>query len=301
MIIDMHRHLWSVFERYASVRDIAAHDAKSMGHGEPTSQDPSERSAQIIKEMDGAGVDRSIVMLGDYGLRLGEPSLSIEEENRLATDLAAKYPERFTAFFGIDPRREGSAEMFKKAVEQDGARGLKLHPCAGFFPNDRACYPLYEIAGAAGIPVAIHTGPLAAPLISRFADPIYIDEPAADFPDTTFIVLHSGMRCWFPIALDIARWSPNMYLELALWQRDYVEKEELFIDRLDQIKKAIGLDRVLFGSDCPGSSSVMSLSDWVQVFKDLPEIADRHNVVITDHEVAAMLGGTAQRVLGLDR
>lgn len=74
----------------------------------------------------------------------------------------------------------------------------------------------------------------------------------------------------------------------------------LTADVTDQIKKAIGLDGVLFGNDCHRSSSVRSLSEWVQVFKNLPEIAERHNVVITDEEVATMLGGTAQSVLGLD-
>ena len=300
MIIDMHRHLWSVFERYASARNIAARSNRSMGHDVETSQDPESRGKQIKEEMDRAGVDRSVVLLGDYGIRLGEPTLPIEVENRLATDLARSDPDHFVAFFGVDPRRPDAVEMFRKAIEEDGAKGLKLHPCAGFYPNERVCFPLYEIAGEAGVPVAIHTGPMVAPLISHFADPIYIDEPAAEFQQTTFVILHSGMRCWFPVALDIARWSPNIYLELALWQRDFLEKEELFVDRIDQIKKAIGLDRLLFGSDCPGSGDVMPLDQWVRTFKELPATASKYGREVTDEEVGAILGGNAQRVLKID-
>lgn len=300
MIIDMHRHLWSVFERYASVREIAARGglAGHDHHGEAPEQDSSVRGAEIRVDMGEAGVDRSVLMLADYGLRLGEPALSIEAENRLATDLAKEYPEHFIAFFGIDPRRPGAVDLFRNALDE-GARGLKLHPCAGFYPNDPVCRPLYALAEERNVPVAVHTGPLAAPLVSTSADPIYLDEPAADFPETNFIILHAGQRAWFPIALDMARWKPNLYLELAMWQREQIESEARFIYRLDQMKKAIGLERVLFGSDCPGLSTVMSLGSWVKVFQDLPETAERYGCEITSAESDLMLGGNAARLLGL--
>jgi predicted TIM-barrel fold metal-dependent hydrolase len=300
MIIDMHRHLWSVFERYASVGPISTPGAV-VEHDHPhgvAEQDPAARGAQIREEMERAGVDRSVLMLGDYGLRLGEPTLSITEENGLATDLAARDPEHFTAFFGIDPRRPHAEDLFREALDA-GARGLKLHPCAGFYPNDPVCRPLYALAGERGVPVAVHTGPLAAPLLSAPAHPIYLDEPAADFPGTTFIILHAGQRAWFPIALDMARWKPNLHLELAMWQRELLESEERFVRRLDEMKQAIGLERVLFGSDCPGLSAVMSLERWVQAFRDLPETAGRYGCEITSDEVDLMLGGNAAALLGL--
>ena len=299
MIIDMHRHLWSIFERYSSVSEIANRSPHGMGSGAKRGQDPESRGAEIRQEMRDAGVDRSIIMLGDYGIRLGEPDLSIDVENRLATDLSRKDPGHFVAFFGVDPRRPNAAELFEKAIAE-GAKGLKLHPCAGFYPNDRIVFPLYEIAGAAGVPVAIHSGPMAAPLISHYADPIYVDEPAAEFQDTTFIILHAGMRCWFPVALEVARWSPNIYLELALWQRDYVEQEELFVARIAEMGKAIGFERVLFGSDCPGSSSVLSLSGWIEVFRNLPSLAKRYGHTINDDAVRRVLGDNAAELLGID-
>lgn len=301
MIIDFHRHLWSVFERYPSVQGarpggggtLPAHEHKFDGV-----QDPVARGTQIREETAQAGVDHSVLMLGDYGLRLGEPALGIVAENALATDLARQDPEHFTAFFGIDPRRAHAVELFRDALDL-GARGLKLHPCAGFYPNDPVCRPLYALAGERGVPVAVHTGPLAAPLLGASADPIYLDEPAADFPQTTFVVLHAGQRAWFPIALDMARWKPNIYLELAMWQREQLESEKRFIRRLDEMKQAIGFERVLFGSDCPGLSAVMSLEQWVQVFRDLPETAERYGCKITSAEVDLMLGGNAAALLGL--
>lgn len=300
MIIDMHRHLWALFERYANIPGIAAGGAAlgHSSHGGAVEQDVGVAADQIRTEMDGAGVDRSVLMLGDYGLRLGEPALSIEAENDLAIDLASSEPDRFIAFFGIDPRRPRAAELFRKALDR-GAKGLKLHPCAGFYPDDPVCRPLYALAGERGVPVAVHTGPLAGPLVSKTAHPIHLDEPAADFPQTTFIILHAGQRAWFPIALDLARWKPNIHLELAMWQIELVEDEARFIDRLDQMKKAVGLNRVLFGSDCPGLSKVMPLDRWVQAFRSLPEMAARHGREITAEECELMLGGNAVKLLNL--
>jgi predicted TIM-barrel fold metal-dependent hydrolase len=301
VIIDMHRHLWSIFERYASVRELAARRgiAGIDANMAAPEQNISALAVEIRAEMAQAGVDRSVLLLGDYGLRLGEPALSIEMENRLAADLATSDPEHFIAFFGVDPRRPDAAALFRTALEEWGVRGLKLHPAAGFYPNDPVCRPLYELAGEFGVPVAVHTGPMAAPLISTPANPIYLDEPAADFPDTTFVVLHAGQRCWFPVALDIARWKPNLYLELSLWQTELLEREAQFTDRIDQMKQAIGLDRVVFGSDCPGSSRVMPLAKWVDTFRELPRISQQYGYHITDEESALMLGGNAAKLLGM--
>ncbi len=67
--------------------------------------------------MAAAGVDRSCLLLGDYGLRLGEGDRTVEEENRLATDLAAADPDHFVAFFGVDPRRPEAPELFCTALD----------------------------------------------------------------------------------------------------------------------------------------------------------------------------------------
>jgi uncharacterized protein len=148
-----------------------------------------------------------------------------------------------------------------------------------------------------GVPVAVHTGAMAAPLVTTYASPLHIDEPAADFPDTNFVVLHSGQRAWFPLALDIARRKPNVHLELSLWQGLLIEDEARFVGRISEIKHGIGLGRVVFGSDCPGISKVMPLHTWVDAFRSLPQTARRHGVEITEDEVEQMLGGTAATLI----
>src|SRR4051794_30149674 len=88
MIVDGHRHLWSLFERYASARTLAAAGGVMGISAEPApTLDVAARAATIRAEMVAAGVDHTVLLLADYGLQLGEPPLGIEAENRMGSDL----------------------------------------------------------------------------------------------------------------------------------------------------------------------------------------------------------------------
>lgn len=307
MIIDLHRHLWSVVERYASVRREAGRSSVQVLDAETEQElgseglpDVDSRGAAIIAEMDEAGIDMSVVFLGDYGLRLGESALSVEDENRAIAELARSHPGRIVPFAGVDPRRPQALDLFRQGLDEWGMRGLKLHPGTGFDPAAEVCRPFFELAGSRGVPVVVHTGPMASPLVSHTARPVNLDPVAADFPETTIVMQHAGQRCWWQEALNIAFWKPNVYLELSMWQWAYRFDRAGFVKALGQMKQEIGLDRVLFGSDFPGLAETMGLRAWVEVFSDLPSLAAEHGVEITAAEADGILGGNAQRILGLE-
>ena len=44
--------------------------------------------------------------------------------------------------------------------------------------------------------------------------------------------------------------------------------------------------------------SIMSNADWVQLIKDLPQKSP-NGIKFTEHEIALIMGGNAQRLLGL--
>jgi predicted TIM-barrel fold metal-dependent hydrolase len=301
MIIDLHRHLWSVVERYPSVRLQAARSSVRVMNvvSEQGVPDVEARGDSIIAEMDSARIDASVVFLGDYGLRLGESALSVEEENRAIAQLGARFPERIIPFAGVDPRRPEALDLFRLGLNEWRMRGLKLHPGAGFDPHEEVCLPFFELAGRCGVPVVVHTGPMASPLVSHTARPVNLDPVAADFPDTTIVLQHAGQRCWWEEALNVAFWKPNVYLELSMWQWTYKFDPHGFVRALGRMKQEIGLDRVLFGSDFPGLSETMGLGEWVGVFEGLPQRAADQGVDITPQDVAAILGGNARRILGM--
>ena len=90
----------------------------------------------------------------------------------------------------IDPRRRGAIKFVQKCVEEWGAKGLKLHPSAGFSPEESATLKLIESIADYGIPVITHTGPSIVPTSSRYCDPIYLDKMLLSFPEVNVIAAH---------------------------------------------------------------------------------------------------------------
>lgn len=307
MIIDIHRHMWSLAQRHPVVREIA-HSAPTVRYLQPEElplvPDVDATADAIVAEMDGAGVDLSALLMADYHMRLGDAVFSPEGENRIQAYMAQRHPGRLIPFFGMDPRRPDAARLFEKGLREWGVRGLKLHPTVGFFPHDRACYPLYEKCVEYGVPVIFHTGPMPSPLYSRYARPTEFDEVAADFPQLTLIMAHSGheriaaSHMWYE-ALGVARQKPNIVLELALWQITYKDDPKGFALALDTMRKEIGIQRILFGSDFPGPRALLPLREWVGAIKGLPSLGEEHGVRFDDRDVDAILGGNSARILGL--
>lgn len=260
VIIDIHRHVWSSSERHPSLREAyrkspAMSTRLDIAGDLPVIPDWEERGREIIADMNEAGVDLSVLLLADYALRLGDSVFSVEGENRVQIELVRRYKDRLLPFFGIDPRRPNAAELFEKAITEWGVRGLKLHPTVGYYPYDEVCHPLYELCVHHGIPVIFHSGPMPGLLYSRFTAPLNFADVAADFPNLTIILAHAGQDSWRE-ALNVARIKPNIYLELSIWQYSVKYIEE-FIFAIDRMRNDVGIERILWGSDLPGTLHLM--------------------------------------------
>ena len=58
---------------------------------------------RMIQQMDNAGIDKSVLLIIDGGLGMGEAALSIEEIYELYFNVLKLYPERLLVFAGMDP------------------------------------------------------------------------------------------------------------------------------------------------------------------------------------------------------
>ena len=307
MIIDVHRHMWSSTQRHPVVREIAQR-ATTVRYRPPEDvplvPDVDATADAIIAEMDEAGVDVSVLLMADYHKRLGDAIFSPEGENRIQVYMSERHVGRFVPFFGMDPRRSDAVDLFERSLKEWGVKGLKLHPTVGFYPGDRICYPMYEKCVEYGVPVISHTGPMPSPLYSRYSRPMEFDAVAADFPDLTIIMAHSGQghiavpQPWIE-ALAVAREKPNIVLEVSLWQIIYKEDPTAFVLALDSMRKEIGVERILFGSDFPGPRDVLPLEEWVSAFKRLPSLGEENGVRFDDRDVQAILGANSARLLRL--
>ncbi len=310
MVFDCHVHLmgegWLHQDFLVGVARMAA---APMGKATGDCPDPHEliknvmpiiqdsTGEKLIPIMDGAGVDISCIFSLDYGLCTGEPEVPIEEQNRMIAEAAKRFPDRLVPFFTVDPRRDGAVEMFSRAVEDWGMKGLKLHPTAGFYPYDPACYPLYEKCVEYGVPVLFHTGSQPAPMKFRFTQPIYVDDVAADFPDLSIIMAHVAHSLWRE-ALLVAEVKPNVYFDFSGWQITFNHYPEEFYRMLRRIIDDLGPWRVFFGSDGPLLNVLCPLENWVKGVRE-PDLSRCPEVTFTQEEIEIIMGKAFARLLGM--
>ena len=253
----------------------------------------------LIKDMDEAGIDKSVFFTADIGLSpLNQPEVNWDQQNREVIAAVRRHPDRLAAFVGIDPRRTGALQYLEMAVKEWGVLGLKVHPGAEIFPNDRACYPIYQKALELGIPVAIHTGSEGPSMRSRYCHPMYVDDVAVDFPDLTIIIAHAGLLWWWD-AMAVAAFKPNVYLELAGWQPRVLRGSLEFYQALRTMMNLVGAHRIMFGSDWPVVKLAVSQKQWVQAIKNPPEALKPLGISFTKKEIDGVLGDNAARLLKL--
>ena len=203
------------------------------------------------------------------------------------------------AFACFDPRRPDSTALLERAVKELGMVGLKVHPAAGFFPNDRVVYPMYEKALELDIPVMVHTGPEPKPLYSRHCQPVHVDDVAADFPDLDIVLAHAGLSAWWQEAAGIASVAPNVHLDISGWQPIARLRPREFYATLRTMVDTVGAGRIMWGSDYPALRLLLSEKAWAEAITDPPPVAQELGVSFSDEEVAAMMGDNAARLLRL--
>jgi len=308
MIIDVHFHLiiedWLPEAWWNGVARIYVHGLKAMGidmTSEAVRQtifgsfwDPDGEA--LIREMDAAGIDKTVILPSvDWGIAMGEPKVSYEEQNKAYAEVQRRHPDRIIAFAGVDPRRPNAIKFVETAIKEWGLKGLKLHPGSGFYPNGRESYRLLKRVCELGVPVLCHTGQW--PLYDKYCDPVYLDDILVDFPNLTVIAAHLA-EGWHNTLFAMATYKPNLATDFSRWQAAARNHYHYFCEHLRRALDCFGSDRVLFGTDGPYFRAIMTDKDWVQLIKDLPQKAP-DGITFTQAEVEAMLGGNAARILGI--
>jgi len=252
---------------------------------------------KLVAKLDEAGIDKAIILPLDFWLGC-PPSdgISIEEKNALYGEAVKRHKGRLLTHVGVDPRRENALDIMRKGVEEFGAVGLKLHPTAGFYPDDPICAPLYRKAIEYNVPVLIHSGNEPAPLRIKFSQPRYIDTVAAEFPDLKIIIAHTG-HGWWQEAVDLASVKPNVYVDFAGWQMEYMNGPDYFFQPLRFAIDTLGPWRVLFGTDGSMLDVILSPRDWVLAHKEYQSPSGIH---FDGEEIDIVLGHAAARLYRID-
>jgi hypothetical protein len=243
------------------VIDTHQHLGRSRFSGVTTTED------DLVAAMDRHHVATALVM----------PQPTLEDvravHDRIA-EAAARHPGRIAGIASVDPwgtDEEYAAEV-TRCVRDLGFVAIKLHPLGhGIAPNHPAADKVFAAATRLEVPVIVHTG-LGAP----FALPALCIPPARAYPDVPVVLAHAGWGLYSQEAVVAAEVCANIYLEPS-WCPSF---------SLEHMVRAIGVERLLFGSDHLSNLSV--------------ELAKFHAIQLSDDELRTIFQTTPTRLFKLE-
>ncbi|NDL56502.1 amidohydrolase family protein [Phytoactinopolyspora sp. XMNu-373] len=210
-----------------------------------------------------------------------------EVSNDELCDLAAEYPDVIIPFGAVDPHAGRRAAREVRRLAEHGARGFKFHPSSqAFYANDRDVYPIYEAIEETGTIALFHSGhtgagagrPGGGGIRLKYANPMYADDVAVDFPELRIILAHPSFP-WQDEALSVALHKPHVHIDLSGWSPKY------FPPNLVQYARTLLKHKMLFGTDYP----VLTPERWIRDFEKLGFDEDVTQLIMRDN-AAGLLG-----------
>ncbi|MDQ6840317.1 MAG: amidohydrolase family protein [Actinomycetota bacterium] len=185
-------------------------------------------------------------------------------------------PVRVVAGATVHPGDDDPLVIVRRAVEDLGARVLKLHCSVGDYdPDDPRLDPVWAYTASIALPTVVHAGHAISGHTG--ADELVpIATVARRWPQTRIIIAHCGHRA-ATTALDLVYRHRELYADLT----PVVSEPVLAPPE----KVATVGDKVLFGSDAPNSFLTVTESlAWVDAMGLEPDV------------LTAVTGGNARRL-----
>lgn len=259
----------------------------------PPAFESSTVSPEVVLEyMDWGGVDKAVLM----------QSAMYGQFNEYLAQVVEKHPDKFVAFAFVDPRKGNEALEELEFVADLGLVGVKLEPPdMPFYIDDEKYTSFFEKASDLGMLIAIDLGWNPSDDEYNFQIDGF-ENLAKRYPDATFLLVHLGVSyLWDPKqkypyphlqrSLELAQY-PNVWFDLTGLE-EFAPEEEYPYPRAQDIVKvtvdAIGVDRLVWGTDFPG---ILVLSTYPQCVGLIPNNCD----FLTAEEKAKIMGENALRL-----
>jgi predicted TIM-barrel fold metal-dependent hydrolase len=207
-----------------------------------------------------------------------------EEVSDWAAAYVRDFRDRLLAFGSLDPATvKDAAASMDRITNELKLPALKLHPPHQlFYPNQyrdglKSLEIIYRKAEAARLPVMIHTGTSVFPgARNKYADPIYVDDVAVDFPRLPLIIAHGGRPLWTETAAFLLRRHRNVWMDISS-----IPPQNLlqYFPRLEQLSH-----KALWGSDWPGPR-VPGMRPNLDQFCQLPLSEDARQRILYDNAI----------------
>lgn len=269
MLIDCHIHLGECATHYPKwwVEELYRPwgGADSFWPEGESDETPGQR---LLAMMDAAGIDKACVMTSDHR-RVYRRTRGPYTPNEHLLEVIATDPDRLFGTCSVDPLRDPYAgtQEIRRLVTDHGVRAIKLYPSYDhFYPADRACWPIYELAIELDIPIQFHMGwtpCINAPM--KYQPPHLLDDVGIDFPDLKVIVAHLGFP-WVEEGICLLAKHDNFHADIAYWGTFPQEK---ILRHLDDFRVMCGFEKLLYGSE-------NATSRWFpQVVYGLNDVAEK--------------------------
>ena len=152
--------------------------------------------------------------------------------------------------------------------------GLKLYPgYEPFYPYDKRCQVLYDLAVEFDVPVMVHTGDTYTPRGKvRYAHPLNIDDVAVDNPEMKIVICHVG-NPWVRDCMEVVYKNKNVYADISgLVLGNFTSHfEEYMRNQLRDMILYAGEPRyLLYGTDWP----ISNMGTYIDFMNNLP-LSDR--------------------------
>jgi OH-DDVA meta-cleavage compound hydrolase len=291
MIIDIHGHVSAPQGLYAMKANLLA----SRGaHGRMTPKFTDEQleaalhnksvfGRSHLDQLDKHGTDLQLISPRPFQLMPSEkPAKIVQWWHEACHDVIAEdvrlHPERFKGVAALplvagQPMESALGEL-ERCVKEMGFVGCIFNPDpyenSGIEPpplDDRFWYPFYEKLCELDIPAMIHSNSSKSSRIN-YSTNFIIEETIAvvalcnsdvfkDFPDLKIIVPHGGGA----VPYQLGRYQAGTWARPA-GERFLDRMRKLYYDcvlynpeSVEFLIKIVGADRVMFGTECPGTGS----------------------------------------------
>jgi predicted TIM-barrel fold metal-dependent hydrolase len=234
----------------------------------------------LLRSMDAAGVDKSVVFAGG--------SLKLTNEELLRTIKA--HPDRFLGACSLTSQEFRDSEMVKMTkdiLSHDAIIGMKFYTgYEHYYPSDEGLNPVLEEIEKEGKFAIFHSGDtynVKKDAKLKYAQPIHFDDVAVDHPELKVVIAHMGYP-WHRDTAEVMYKNSNVYTDVSGFvYGEFEGKTQVQFQKVFEEFQFIygSWDRLLFGSDFPISSQ----KSYIETLRDLglfTRLRDNTNRVIAE-------------------
>ncbi len=214
-------------------------------------QDPD--GSKILHSMDAHNIAHALIMgchkeISDF---VGD--------NEDTARIVALQPDRFSGGVCINPVSDRNASDTIKKYYDAGFKCVKMFPDYGFYPDDPACYPVYELIMELDMFALFHVGAAAKNIMTgtpppvasfKFCMPGNFDTLGHVFPELKIVLAHFGggvMLYNLAEVISVCGNHANIYLDLSCSLAG--PALDIYLRTRDQYLIPLPPEKLIWGSD----------------------------------------------------